>query len=70
MGSDGAEGLALLRARGGYTAAQSEASSVVFGMPKVALESGAAALSLDLEEIPAEILRLVGRGPGGVPPAT
>jgi two-component system chemotaxis response regulator CheB len=63
MGSDGADGLALLRARGGYTAAQSEPTSIVFGMPRVALETGAAALALDLEEIPGEILRLVGRGP-------
>ncbi len=52
MGSDGAEGLALVRAAGGYTAAQNAATSVIFGMPRVALESGAAAHELDLEEIP------------------
>jgi two-component system chemotaxis response regulator CheB len=61
MGSDGAEGLAALRRAGGYTAAQSAASSVVYGMPRAALESGAAALELDLDEIPGEILRLAGR---------
>jgi two-component system chemotaxis response regulator CheB len=59
MGSDGAAGLARVRAAGGYTAAQSASSSVVFGMPRVALESGAAAHELDLEEIPRVILRLV-----------
>jgi two-component system chemotaxis response regulator CheB len=64
MGSDGADGLALLRAAGGYTAAQSAATSVIFGMPRAALESGAAAHELDLEEIPKVIERLaVGKRP-------
>lgn len=60
MGSDGADGLSLVRAAGGYTAAQSAASSVVFGMPRVALESGAAAHELELEEIARVIARLAG----------
>ena len=60
MGSDGAEGLALVRAAGGYTAAQSAATSVIFGMPRVALESGAAAHELDLEEVPRVIAALAG----------
>jgi chemotaxis response regulator CheB len=34
---------------------------VVFGMPREAIEIGAAARELELEEIPAEIMRLVGR---------
>jgi two-component system chemotaxis response regulator CheB len=58
MGSDGAEGLALVRAAGGYTAAQSAATSVIFGMPRVALESGAARHELNVEEIPQVIERL------------
>jgi len=65
MGSDGAEGLALVRAAGGYTAAQSEASSVIFGMPRVALEAGAAAHELDLEEIPRVIEALAAFRPAG-----
>jgi two-component system chemotaxis response regulator CheB len=60
MGSDGAEGLEMLKNAGGYTAAQSAASSVVFGMPKVALDCGAAANELDLDEIAPQIRRLVG----------
>lgn len=42
MGSDGAEGLAELRRRGGWTLVQDEASAVIYGMPRVALEQGAA----------------------------
>jgi len=61
MGRDGAAGLAQLRRAGGYTAAQGAASSVVFGMPREAIEIGAAARELELEEIPVEIMRLVGR---------
>jgi two-component system chemotaxis response regulator CheB len=58
MGSDGAEGLAALRRGGALTMVQDEASSVVFGMPRVALERGAAELSLP----PRELARLLARG--------
>jgi two-component system chemotaxis response regulator CheB len=55
MGCDGAAGLEAIRAAGGFTAAQGPASSVVFGMPQVALKSGAARLALELEELPAAL---------------
>jgi two-component system chemotaxis response regulator CheB len=42
MGDDGARGLHLLKLAGAATLAQDEASSVVFGMPKAALDRGAA----------------------------
>jgi two-component system chemotaxis response regulator CheB len=42
MGRDGAEGLLAMRRAGAVTLVQDEASSVVYGMPRVALEAGAA----------------------------
>ena len=41
MGADGAKGLLNMRRNGAMTIAQDQASSVVYGMPKVAVELGA-----------------------------
>jgi two-component system chemotaxis response regulator CheB len=57
MGSDGAVGLAALRAAGGLTVVQDQASSVVFGMPRAALERGAADLALAPADIAATLAR-------------
>lgn len=51
MGSDGARGLLALRNRGWHTIAQDQATSIVFGMPKVAIEAGAASEVLPLSRI-------------------
>lgn len=51
MGADGARGLCALRAVGARTVAQDEASSVVYGMPRVAVEMGAAEQVLPLPQI-------------------
>jgi two-component system, chemotaxis family, protein-glutamate methylesterase/glutaminase len=40
MGEDGAEGLGAIKNCGGLTIAQAEASCVVYGMPRVAVERG------------------------------
>ncbi|NJL89360.1 MAG: chemotaxis response regulator protein-glutamate methylesterase [Coleofasciculaceae cyanobacterium SM2_1_6] len=60
MGRDGAKGLLALRLAGWQTIAQDQATSVVYGMPKVAAEIGAAMQILPLSAIaPAcvEVLR-------------
>lgn len=57
MGDDGARGLLRMREAGALTIAQDKASSVVYGMPKVAVELGAVAHSAAPEDIPALILR-------------
>ena len=57
MGVDGARGLAELRRAGWYTVAQDEASSVVYGMPRAAVSSGAAMRVLPLEQIGPWMLR-------------
>jgi two-component system, chemotaxis family, protein-glutamate methylesterase/glutaminase len=59
MGADGAEGLNEMRQAGSHTIAQDEASCVVFGMPKVAIELGAAERVLPLKDIPDAILGIV-----------
>ena len=56
MGDDGADGLLEMRNAGAATVAQDEATSVVFGMPKEAIERGAACKIVPLEQIAEEIL--------------
>ncbi len=51
MGRDGAEGLLDIARAGGITIAQDEASSVVFGMPKQAIELGAAQHVMSLTQV-------------------
>jgi two-component system chemotaxis response regulator CheB len=48
-------GLKRLRDRGGRTIAQDEASSIIFGMPRAAIEQDAAELVLPLEAIPPQL---------------
>lgn len=67
MGRDGASGLLEMRQVGAATLGQDEASSVVYGMPRVAFEIGAVENQLPLEKIGPEILRLCkGRNERGV----
>lgn len=59
MGRDGARGLQEIRARGGRTVVQDEATSVVYGMPGAAVELGAAEVVLPVDEIAPALIRLV-----------
>ncbi len=58
MGSDGAKGMACIRQKGGTTLGQDEASSVIYGMNRVAMEAGAVQQALAVEAIAAEMVRL------------
>jgi two-component system chemotaxis response regulator CheB len=62
MGKDGAEGLLRLREKGATTFAQDEATSVVYGMPKVAWEVGAAELQLPLDRVASHLTHRAGAG--------
>ena len=56
MGQDGAEGLRDLCSAGWHTIAQDEATSVVYGMPKVAVQLGAVREVLPVERIGGALL--------------
>lgn len=60
MGQDGAQGMLDIARAGGLTIAQDEQSSVVFGMPKRAIELGAAKHVLPLEQIAPALVRATG----------
>ncbi len=58
MGGDGAQGLLEMRKEGAQTIAQDEASCIVFGMPKEAINLGAACHVIPLNQIARKILEL------------
>ncbi len=55
MGRDGARGLKLMRDAGAYTVGQSQASALVYGMPRVAFEEGAVVEQAAVEQIAAKL---------------
>jgi two-component system chemotaxis response regulator CheB len=57
MGDDGAQGLLEMRKAGAATLAQDEASSVVFGMPREAIQRGAVGAVHSLADLPAALVR-------------
>ncbi len=59
MGADGARGLKAMSDAGCATIVQDEATSTVFGMPKAAIDVGAAGCVLPVHEIAAELERAV-----------
>jgi two-component system chemotaxis response regulator CheB len=62
MGRDGAEGLLQMKEAKCVTFAQSEGTSIIFGMPSVALGLTAAQYSVDLEKISQFLAKLVEGG--------
>jgi len=58
MGDDGADGLREMKEAGAVTIAQDEASCVVFGMPKEAIERGAVDVVMPLDQIAGAVLNL------------
>lgn len=59
MGRDGAAGLLAIRRAGGFTIAQDEATSIVYGMPREAALLGAAERILPLQHIGPTIAQLL-----------
>lgn len=57
MGDDGARGIKQIREQGGITIAQDEATSLIFGMPKAAIEAGGIDIVSPLEKIPDQIIK-------------
>lgn len=65
MGADGARGLLAMREAGAHTIAQDEQSCVVFGMPKEAIELGAAVEVLPLGRVARGVLEALAGEPAG-----
>lgn len=61
MGRDGGTGLLSLREAGAHTIAQNKASSAIYGMPKAAVDLGAAVDILELDAISAALLKCLPR---------
>jgi two-component system chemotaxis response regulator CheB len=58
MGCDGAEGTRHIRLAGGITIAQDESSSMIYGMPKAAFDTGCVDMVLPLDQIPQQLIDL------------
>lgn len=59
MGQDGARGILKVKEKGGYTMAQDEETSVVFGMNRVAIQMGAIEKVVPLGDIPKSIVKVL-----------
>lgn len=59
MGKDGAVGVKRIKAVGGKNISQDENTSIIYGMPKAAYETGCVDEVLPLEKIPEGLIRMV-----------
>jgi len=57
MGADGLRGMTAIRRAGGITLGQDEASSAVYGMPRVCAEGGILQKVVPLDQVPRQILQ-------------
>ena len=62
MGTDGVEGIQAIKTVGGITIAQDEKTSVVFGMNKVAIDTGCVDKVVPLDKIAEEIVKIINKG--------
>ena len=61
MGADGSEGIVNIKMKNnGFIIAQDEKTSVIYGMPKAAFETGVVDFVLPLQEIASQITKIVG----------
>jgi two-component system, chemotaxis family, protein-glutamate methylesterase/glutaminase len=56
MGSDGARGVKAIKEKGGVNIAQNKETSVIFGMPNMAIQTGCVDVVAPLEQISKEII--------------
>ena len=63
MADDGAKGALLVREAGGHVIAESDETAVVYGMPRAAVDNGAAHRSLPLHEIAGALVSMEKGGP-------
>ncbi|MDP3425565.1 MAG: chemotaxis response regulator protein-glutamate methylesterase [Burkholderiaceae bacterium] len=66
MGGDGAQAMKDMRDAGSYNICQDETSCVVFGMPRMAIQAGAAHAVLPLKQIAAAVIERLSIGSSGV----
>jgi two-component system chemotaxis response regulator CheB len=59
MGRDGANGIEAIKKQKGYTIAESQETSVVFGMPKAAIDLGVVDIVAPITQVASEIMRAV-----------
>ena len=62
MGKDGAEGTVEIKKNGGITISQDKDTCTIYGMPKVAYETGKVDLVLPLNDISKEVLKIITSG--------
>ncbi|WP_026881216.1 protein-glutamate methylesterase/protein-glutamine glutaminase [Clostridium akagii] len=59
MGRDGAEGTKIIKQNGGFTISEHESTCVIYGMPKMAYETGAVDFVIPLEKVADGIIDIV-----------